>query len=86
MNFIKKCDHFYREAKFTFNKKGETGKKTIFGGILSIISLIISLGFTGYFSNRLLYRKDSSLILSTLTDQYINITYSHKLPFMVIYG
>ena len=83
MNFIKKCDHFYREAKFTFNKKGETGKKTIFGGILSIMSLIISLGFTGYFSNRLLCGKDSSLILSTLTDQYINITYSHKLPFMV---
>ena len=83
MDYIKKCDYLYREAKFTFNKEGETGKKTIFGGIISIISIIISLGFTGYFSYRLLYRKDSSLILSTLTDQYINITYSHKLPFMV---
>ena len=45
MDYIKKCDYLYTEAKFTFNKEGETGKKTIFGGIISIISVIISLGW-----------------------------------------
>ena len=62
MDYIKKCDYLYTEAKFTFNKEGETGKKTIFGGIISIISIIISLGFTGYFSYRLLYRKKRFII------------------------
>ncbi len=83
MHYIRKCDYLYNEAKFTFNDKGETGQKTIFGGIISIITIVISLSLTGYFIYRLLKKKDSSIILSTESDPYINITYSHRMPFLV---
>ena len=83
LQYIKKCDFLYSEAKFTFNEKGDTGYKTIFGGIISIITIFASIGATLYFISRLLNKEDSSVILSTETDFYVNITYSHLLPFMV---
>ena len=83
MNYIKKCDYLYTEAKFTFNDEGETGQKTIFGGIISIITIIFSLSLTSYFTYRLFHKRDFSIILSTETDPYVNITYSHRIPFLV---
>ena len=49
MDFIKQFDFLSTEAKFTFNKKGETRVKTFIGGIISIISVITSLGLSLYF-------------------------------------
>ena len=83
VEFFKKFDFLYTEAKFTFNNKGETGYKTNFGGIISLLSIIASIGFTIYFLYRLFNKEDSTVILSTETDHYVNISYSHKLPFMV---
>ncbi len=83
VEFFKKFDFLCAEAKFTFNEKGETGYKTIFGGIMSLLSIITSIGFTIYFLFRLFNKVDSTVILSTETDHYVNITYSYKLPFMV---
>ncbi len=83
MKYIKNCDFLYTEAKFTFNESGITGKKTIFGGIISIFIIFISLGITIYFTFCLFNNDDSSVIFSTKIDPYINITYSHKLPFMI---
>ena len=33
MQLIKKIDFLYQEAHFTFNKNGDIGLKTLFGGI-----------------------------------------------------
>ena len=76
-------DYLYTEAKFTFNESGQTGEKTIFGGIISIFTIIVSLGCIGYFTYRLFNKDDSSIILSSEIDPYVNITYSHRIPFLV---
>ena len=76
-------DYLYTEAKFTFNESGQTGEKTIFGGIVSIFTILVSLGCTGYFTYRLFNKDDSSIILSSEIDPYVNITYSHRIPFLV---
>ena len=83
MKYIKNCDFLYTEAKFTFNESGQTGEKTIFGGIISIFTIIVSLGCIGYFTYRLFNKDDSSIILSSEIDPYVNITYSHRIPFLV---
>jgi len=38
----------------------QTGEKTIFGGIISIFTIIVSLGCIGYFTYRLFNKDDSS--------------------------
>ena len=75
MDNIKMFDYLYTEAKFTFNESGQTGEKTIFGGIVSIFTILVSLGCTGYFTYRLFNKDDSSIILSSEIDPYVNITY-----------
>ena len=83
MDNIKMFDYLYTEAKFTFNESGQTGEKTIFGGIVSIFTILVSLGCSGYFTYRLFNKDDSSIILSSEIDPYVNITYSHRIPFLV---
>jgi hypothetical protein len=41
MDNIKMFDYLYTEAKFTFNESGQTGEKTIFGGIVSIFTILV---------------------------------------------
>ena len=43
MDYIKKFDFISYKAHFTFNDKGDKRYKTLMGGILSLISLIISI-------------------------------------------
>ena len=82
MNYIKTCDYLSYEAHFTFNDKGDKRYKTLLGGILSLISIIISVSFSIYFSLKLIYKEDSTITYSSERDNSINITYSNKLPFM----
>ena len=49
INLIKKVDLYSYEGKFTFNDNGETGLKTITGGILSLFSIITVAIFIIYF-------------------------------------
>ena len=82
MKLIKKIDFLYQEAHFTFNKNGDTGLKTVFGGILSLITILLSIFVSFYFIIRLLLKKDATVILSTKQDSNINLLYSYKLPFL----
>ena len=82
MYYIKKFDYLSYKAHFTFNEKGDKRYKTLIGGILSLTSIILSFAFICYFLYRFLEKQDASLIYSIEKDSKINITYSHKLPFM----
>ena len=82
MGLIKKFDFLYQEVRFTFNKNGDPGLKTLFGGILSIIAILLSIIVSFYFLFRLLFKKDATVILSTKQDSNINLLYSNNLPFL----
>ena len=82
MGLIKKIDFLYQEAHFTFNKNGDAGLKTLFGGILSLIAIIFSISISIYFLIRLLLKKDATVILSTKQDSNINLLYSNKFPIL----
>ena len=80
---IKKIDFLSHKATLTFNRKGETGYKTFIGGLISIICLILSFICSFYFLYRLYLRRDISVIQSTNINPFVNLTYSHKLPFIL---
>ena len=82
MNCLTSCDYISYKAHFTFNDKGDKRYKTLMGGILSLISLIISFSFITYFLYRLIYKEDASIMFYSERDSNINISYSYKLPFM----
>ncbi len=82
MGLIKKIDFLYQEAHFTFNKNGDIGIKTVFGGILSLITILLSIFVSFYFILRLLLKKDATVIFSTKQEWNINLLYSYKLPFL----
>ena len=82
-SLIKKADFFPHKATLTFNEKGETGYKTFIGGLITIISILFSIICSSYFILRLFLRKDLTVIYSNEIDPFVNITYSHKLPFLL---
>ena len=82
-SLIKKVDFFSHKVTLTFNKNGETGYKTFLGGLITISSIMVSIICSFYFIFRLLMRKDLTVILSNQINPFVNITYSHKLPFLL---
>ena len=82
MGIIKKIDFLYEEAHFTFNKYGDTGLKTIFGGIISTIAILLSALISFYFLIRLIFQKDATVIFSSKQDTNFNLLYSYKLPIL----
>ena len=82
MGLIKKIDFLFQEVHFTFNKNGDTGFKTLLGGILSLLTVLLSMIISIYFIIRLLLKKDATVIFSTKQDSNINLLYSYKLPFL----
>ena len=76
-------DFLSSPTHLTINDRGETRYKTFYGGLLSIIYVIFSFGFTIYFIIRLLKREDVSVMYSREIENLININDSNKLPFMV---
>ena len=83
MKYIKKIDFLSCSANFTFNENGETKYKTIFGGIISFISIFGSCGLCIYFLYKFFDRNEASVVHSTQTDIYINNTISHKMPILL---
>ena len=81
-SIIINCDLFSHNATLTFNEKGDTGYKTFIGGI-SIISTIFSILNVFYFIQRIFSRKDITILTSTQINPFVNLTYSHKLPFLL---
>ena len=82
-SIIINCDLFSHNATLTFNEKGDTGYKTFIGGIISIISTIFSILNVFYFIQRIFSRKDITILTSTQINPFVNLTYSHKLPFLL---
>ena len=83
MKFFKKFDFLSHKATLTFNEKGEIGYKTFIGGIISLLSILSSFCFCLYFLYRMFGRKDLSVVYSTQINPFVNLTYSHKLPFLL---
>ena len=82
MELIKKIDFLYQEAHFTFNKSGDIGLKTLFGGTLSLLAILFSIFVSFYFILILLLKKDATVIVSSKLDSNINLLYSNKLPIL----
>ena len=82
MRHIKKFDFLSYQAHFTFNDKGDKRYKTLMGGILSLITIVISSGFILFFSYKLIFKKDANLIFSSERNETISIKNSYKLPFI----
>ena len=63
MKYIKKIDFLSCSANFTFNENGETKYKTIFGGIISFISIFGSCGLCIYFLYKFLIEMKHQLFI-----------------------
>ena len=82
MNFFKRFDYLSDQVFFTFNKEGETRNKTTYGGIISIISIIL-MTITGiYFFIKILMRENKYLITSVETSQHLNLSETNLIPFL----
>ena len=82
-NLIKSLDFFSLKTHLTINDKGETRYKNLLGGFLSFIYIIISVSVITFCIYRLLNKDDLHVIYSIERDEFINFTYSNKLPIMV---
>ena len=83
MKFLQSLDFLSTEAKLTFNSKGEIRNKTVSGGIISTLCVLISLGFIAYYFYEYINKNNKSLITSTSTSNNLNLTDSHKIPFLL---
>jgi len=83
MKIIKELDYLSYKAHLTFNEKGDKRYKTIFGGTLSLISIIISFAFICYFLLKLINNEDATVIFNEERDSKISITYFNLLPLML---
>lgn len=81
--FFKKLDYLSSEVRFTFNKEGDTIYKTKVGGIISVLSVAISIGFALYFLIVFLRKDTKYLITSTIHSEYLNLTDSGDVPFLI---
>ena len=82
MKFFRNLDIYSYKAHFTFNDNGDIGYKTFIGGILSFISLFISIIFSLYFFYRFITKEDFTILNSSQIDNLINMTNSNTFPFL----
>lgn len=82
-NWLKDFDILSSEAKFTFNKNGDTRYSTILGGVFSVFGIIICGIFTGYFMINLFTKKQTSVVTALDGSDFINLTHSHQAPFLL---
>jgi len=80
---ISKCDYLSHKVSLTLNEKGDVGYKTFIGGLISIISIIISIICITFFIIKMFKRDDIYINHSTYINPFVNLTYSHKLPFLL---
>ena len=79
----KYCDIVSHKVILSFNEQGETRYKTLIGGLISIFFIIIIIIYCFFLFIRLFYRRDISVVHSTQINPYVNLTDSHKLPFLL---
>ena len=82
MHFLKSLDYLSDRVHLTFNKEGDIRNKTVYGGTISLISIILMALATIFFFIDLIKRNERNLISSTETSSYLNLTESYKIPFL----
>ena len=82
MKCFRNLDIFSYKAHFTFNDNGDTGYKTFIGGLLSFISIFISIIFSLFFIYRFFKKEDFTILYSSQIDNLINMTNSNTFPFL----
>ena len=80
---FKRFDYLSSEVNFTFNFRGDIIHKTIFGGIISMLSIFISIIFSLYFFIVFIKKDAKYLITSTIHSDYLNFTDSNLVPIML---
>ena len=82
MDSIKRLDFLSTEAKLTFNARGDIRNKTVIGGALSLLSILCSFGLTIYFITEFFRKDHKSVISSSKTSSFLNLTDSHQIPLL----
>ena len=82
MKYIQSMDYLSHKARLTFSNKGDIRLKTIYGGILSIFSILIIAILGIYFLLNFLQRNNKYSISSTESSPYLNLTNTNKIPFL----
>ncbi len=83
MKYITKCDFLSRKANFTFNEEGDIKYKTFIGGIISLFSVLCSFGLCTYFLISFFKREQTSVVLSTETNLFVNNSKSNEMPILI---
>lgn len=83
LKYLKQFDYLSTEDKLTFNLRGKKKMKTIIGGIISMIAIASSVTLTIYFFVEFITKNNKTLISSNEYSPTVNITYSHKIPFLL---
>ena len=82
MKYIKSFDYLSHKARLTFSNKGETRLKTFYGGLLSILSILIITILGIYFLLNFLHKSNKYSISSSESSPYLNLTNSNQIPFL----
>ncbi len=82
MHFLKSLDYLSDRVHLTFNKEGDIRNKTVYGGTISLISIILMAWATIFFIVNLIKRNERNIISSTESSPYLNLTESYKIPFL----
>ena len=82
MKLFHRFDFLSTEAKFTFNKQGDTRIRTVIGGILTIFSVLASFGLSLYFFVLFIFKDNQSVISSNKISPSIELSNSHEMPLL----
>ena len=77
---FKRFDYLSSKVNFTFNFRGDVIHKTIFGGIISMLSIFISIIFSLYFFIVFIKKDAKYLLTSTIHSDYLNYNVKNKTP------
>ena len=83
MKYVSRFDYLSHQAKLTINSKGDTKFQTIFGGVLSVISIISSFVISTILFIQYIRKDSSHITLSSESSSFFNFSYSHQTPFMM---
>lgn len=81
-NAIQEMDFFSDDVRLRI-QNGNSNYKTVFGGILSLLSLFACIAALGYFLEKFFSRTDSNIISNEKLNENISIDNFNEIPFMI---
>lgn len=82
VSFITNFDYLSHEVKLTIDKN-ETRLKSLYGGMLSLLSVIIMISFCLYFFVKLIQKDNTFVTISSESSHFSNISDSNNFPFLI---